>query len=279
MARIRSIKPEFWSSAEVMSLPRDARLLFIGIWNFADDHGRFKWTPATIKAQVFPGDQDLDAREAGRLMGLIAERGLIRRYWDSPEDSGKLQNSPEDSGGFAIVTGWHHQKISHPTKSKYPEPKEYSVTTQAIPENSGKLQNPPEHSRTFAPDLIRSDLKGSEGKGSEDPSQLHGAESPRDPLRFLQPLEDAVRAEFFSRKVTPQKAGHAQWRDGCQTVQDALALGAFLDAQEAIHEFAVALVNACADGDKLGFALQQTQIEGPRPRQPSAAVYRIREGA
>ena len=36
MARNRMIKPEFWSSETLMSISRDARLTFIGIWNFCD---------------------------------------------------------------------------------------------------------------------------------------------------------------------------------------------------------------------------------------------------
>lgn len=39
MARIRTIKPEFWTAEQVMELSRDARLLFIGMWNFCDDAG------------------------------------------------------------------------------------------------------------------------------------------------------------------------------------------------------------------------------------------------
>ncbi len=42
MARIRTTKPEFWSSAQIIELSRDARLLFIGMWNFCDDNGRHK---------------------------------------------------------------------------------------------------------------------------------------------------------------------------------------------------------------------------------------------
>lgn len=34
MARIRTIKPEFWTSEQVMGCAPLARLLFIGLWNF-----------------------------------------------------------------------------------------------------------------------------------------------------------------------------------------------------------------------------------------------------
>ena len=39
MARIRTIKPEFWTSEQVVDCSPTARLLFIGLWNFCDDGG------------------------------------------------------------------------------------------------------------------------------------------------------------------------------------------------------------------------------------------------
>jgi len=39
MARIRTIKPEFWVSEQVGECSPNARLLFIGMWNFCDDRG------------------------------------------------------------------------------------------------------------------------------------------------------------------------------------------------------------------------------------------------
>src|SRR4051812_10412482 len=56
MARIRSIKPEFWSSEQVMECARDTRLLFIGLWNFVDDADRMSFSSKQIKALIFPGD-------------------------------------------------------------------------------------------------------------------------------------------------------------------------------------------------------------------------------
>ena len=43
--RIRTIKPDFWTDAKVSKLTYLARLLFIGLWNVADDEGRFKSDP------------------------------------------------------------------------------------------------------------------------------------------------------------------------------------------------------------------------------------------
>lgn len=37
MSSYRAVKLEFWTSDQVMSCSREARLLFIGLWNFCDD--------------------------------------------------------------------------------------------------------------------------------------------------------------------------------------------------------------------------------------------------
>ena len=55
MARIRTVKPEFWTSEQIVECDPVARLLFIGMWNFADDHGVLPYAPMTFKIQVFPG--------------------------------------------------------------------------------------------------------------------------------------------------------------------------------------------------------------------------------
>lgn len=40
MAKIRSIKPDFFTSEDVSALPLRARLTWIGLWTHCDDHGR-----------------------------------------------------------------------------------------------------------------------------------------------------------------------------------------------------------------------------------------------
>ena len=57
MARNRMIRPEFWEDSKIASLRYPARLLFIALWNFADDEGYlpcdFKW----LKAKCLPYDK------------------------------------------------------------------------------------------------------------------------------------------------------------------------------------------------------------------------------
>ena len=54
MARIRTIKPDFWRDEDLSLVSAEAALLAIGILNVADDEGYFKANPKLIEADVFP---------------------------------------------------------------------------------------------------------------------------------------------------------------------------------------------------------------------------------
>lgn len=130
MARIRSIKPDFWHSADVCALSRDARLLWIGLWNFADDYGNGDARPQQVKIQVFPGDDDISSIDIACLMLELDKSDVGFRLY---EVNGKPYfNIPEES--------WKHQKIDKRSKAKFPEPTdtfpslfaEYSQSTRRV---------------------------------------------------------------------------------------------------------------------------------------------------
>lgn len=104
MARIRTIKPEFWTDEKVVELSAFARLLFIGIWNFCDDDGRMVYSPKRIKMQIFPSDS-LDCSE---LIGEIRGKSLVDVY------------SVEDVEYLQVVGFTKHQKVDKRTPSKLP---------------------------------------------------------------------------------------------------------------------------------------------------------------
>lgn len=62
MPRIRTIKPEYWTDGDMLRVSRDARLFYIGLWNFADDNGVIEGDPMSLKARVFPCD-DIDVKK------------------------------------------------------------------------------------------------------------------------------------------------------------------------------------------------------------------------
>lgn len=79
MARIRTIKPEFFTSEDIVELDPLARLLYIALWCEADKEGRFSWKPKTFKMRYFPGDDcNIDA-----LCDALVTRGLVCLYGDS----------------------------------------------------------------------------------------------------------------------------------------------------------------------------------------------------
>lgn len=109
MARIRTIKPEYWSSAQVMDCSRDTRLFFIGMWNFADDAGRLPFVERSLKAQIFPGDEDIDSQSIRRMIVELEANGLVAIYTVEGRD-------------FIQITGWKHQRIDKPQLPKCPDP-------------------------------------------------------------------------------------------------------------------------------------------------------------
>lgn len=104
MARIRTVKPEYWTDEVIVQLPFQARLLFIGIWNFADDHGAVEENPDRLRMQIFPAEPTLNTAE---IIDLLVAANLLERFID-------------DEGNRVIqVRNWHkHQKVDNPAKSR-----------------------------------------------------------------------------------------------------------------------------------------------------------------
>lgn len=81
MARIRSVKPEFFSDRKLARLlSRDARLLYIAMWNQADEHGRLQGDPRFIKGSCLPYDDDISLTDVERLIAEIEAAGRAQRY-------------------------------------------------------------------------------------------------------------------------------------------------------------------------------------------------------
>ena len=105
MARIRTIKPEFWQDEDLASCSSHARLTAIGLLNMADDEGFFKAHPALIKAQIFPFDED-----SVNIHGVLNELSNIG-YISLFEGS--------DGKKYGLILGFtKHQSISRPSESK-----------------------------------------------------------------------------------------------------------------------------------------------------------------
>ncbi len=79
MARNRMIRPEFWSDEKIGSLSFMERLLFIGMWNFADDEGLIKANAVYLKGRIFPYD-NIETEEIVEALNRFEKLKMIYTY-------------------------------------------------------------------------------------------------------------------------------------------------------------------------------------------------------
>jgi hypothetical protein len=107
MARKRIIDPEFWSDEEVGHWSFQSRLFYIGLWNFADDSGRFKAHNGLLMSQIFPYDD--------------RKRVKIEKCKD--EIGNKVVWYEIDGSQYGFLRNFNkYQRIDRPQESKIPPP-------------------------------------------------------------------------------------------------------------------------------------------------------------
>jgi len=105
MARIRTIKPEFWTDEKLTECSITARLLFLGLLNFADDNGNLQRSSKRIKMQVFPAD-NIDCEP---LLSELFAHGVLVEYFAENEK-------------YIHIKGFRkHQLINRPSATNIPE--------------------------------------------------------------------------------------------------------------------------------------------------------------
>lgn len=159
MARIRTIKPSFFTSETIAQLTLAQRLTFIGLWTHVDDEGRCVDNARLVKAAIWPLD-DRTGAEVESDLGALTEHSLITRY----TVAGKR---------YIVVNGFReHQVINRRTKSSLPSPEqgeptavEQQVTGGATSEKAPELTL---IQGALTEDSVSTPIgKGREGKGKE----------------------------------------------------------------------------------------------------------------
>lgn len=157
MARIRTIKPEIWSSAQFVECSTNARLLFIGLWNFCDDFGVHPASLSRLKMEVFPGDSLSEKKLAA----------MVQELRDAKDQDGipLVGEFTQDGKRYWVVTGFsRHQKVERRTQ-RYPKPPP-DLVKFVEPSPNGRRhiddQSPPETRRD---ETRRRETKGRETKG------------------------------------------------------------------------------------------------------------------
>lgn len=190
MARIRTIKPEFWSDDKLGPLDPTTRLVFLGLVSQADDAGRLVDSVKRLNGLLFPFTED----DAGPCISLLSTLGVISR--------GTAANGQR----VIQITGWsRHQYIEKPNlRAVLPPIVPPSKVRRRVPDDSGN--NPPD-----VPDVSPGEVEG-EVEGEVDQDQ-EGERDPDPRAREGSPSADDERPNFDGYVPTEaQRARAAELR-------------------------------------------------------------------
>lgn len=166
--RIRQVKPEFWSDPVTARLSDTAQLLYIGLWNVADDAGFLVWEPDTIGAHLRP--YETPRRRVKRIEAAAAE--LV--------EAGRMDML--ECGHAVIPTLPVHQRLSGGSRRVLTEQTKHE--TRRCPRMSAELRGSPGKAAQVGNGI------GTVGNGRERNGSAGAREQePRDPrdqkLRFI----------------------------------------------------------------------------------------------
>jgi hypothetical protein len=150
LARIRTIKPEFFKHGDLYDAEQETglplRLAFAGLWCLCDREGRFRWKPREMKLDILPYDEV----DFSRVLHALATRGFLVQY--------------ECEG---VMYGWvpsfkNHQSINNKETASVIPP--FEPENQRDPDASATREPRDDH----APSMKRREEKRREEKGRED---------------------------------------------------------------------------------------------------------------
>lgn len=228
MPRIRSIKPEFWDSPSTARADLAVRLVYIAMWNWADDSGRGTANMKELEAFCFPND---DVAELPR-----KSRG------NSGDSAGRWRNFAEICGEVADAYGIkfyrvnerpyyvipnfkQHQSKDFRPKSKYPTEDEgyfFDVTSgnriSGVGDDDSNAGTSAHSRGNSAPTAGKSSLvtgeQGNRGTGENTCSSKDERVSTN---TYPEAFEEFWRA-VPSEKKTGKKKALTQWRNATKKI-------------------------------------------------------------
>jgi hypothetical protein len=185
--RIRSIKPEFFTDADICDLSPMHRLLFAGLWCHADRAGRLEDRPRELKAKLFPYDAcDVDAM----LWDLATAKGglgFIVRYQVGTKRYIECRNFP---------------------KHQHPHRDEKASTMPAPCEHGASIVQPPhEHGASTPVSCLLSPVSGLLSlEIAGDSANAPAAKAIDEPLVLEEPEQPRARKEKSKRAKEAERA-------------------------------------------------------------------------
>ena len=200
MARIRSIKPDFFTSETIASLPLSTRLTFIGLWTYVDDNGVGLDNDMLINAAIWPLEEDsLETLARTREdIATLARIGLVKRYRDSRKR-------------YLHIASWdEHQKVDHPGKKRYPRPDDEGCEPVVTCEDTDPPETLASDSRDTLESLAPEQGAGSREQGAKTLGRQAGRSRPPEPGSDAD-SDFAAFWDAYPRKVAKGAARRA-WR-------------------------------------------------------------------
>lgn len=209
MARIRYLKPEFFTDEDLAEFPIWVRYLFSGLWGHADRDGRLEYRPRFLKGQIFPYD-DVKIEDGLNLLSNQKQNGgkpFITVY----RVEGKIY--------IQINNFKKHQKFHVAEKPKgYPPPpptQHPTSTVQAPYEHDAK--SPLTLTLTLTGNGVRGTGNGELGTGTlTDPNRqktdapplpLEGGKVAPTPEQLQEELKRRRREAGYEEEQPPPKKG------------------------------------------------------------------------
>lgn len=178
MARGRVLTPDFWTDEQIIGLTPFARLLYLGLWNFAYcDKGHLPDEPLGLKLKILPNDQ-------------VDPRALMEEL----VDAGRVVRVNADGKAFLWMPSFEkHQKTDVRWKTRCP-----ACALQDSLKLTETQASFPEHTETHLNSALREEKRTRENRTEQEKAFVQDK-----PAHSL----DSEFAEFWA--MYPRKQGKA----------------------------------------------------------------------
>lgn len=175
--RIRSIKPEFWRSEDVVFKDWHTRLVFIGIWSYVDDNGVGLDKLSDITADLFAHDLSIDPTET---------LNRVSTALDYLQKGGQITRYQVDGKRYLYVSKWEaHQRVNNPNKPRFPPPP-VAVTSVNVEPTATLNSSSVETMQTLPPGAVEQWSSGTEEQGLKASPPVKAKRYPDDFEEFWQ---------------------------------------------------------------------------------------------
>ena len=127
MARIRTLKTEFWDSPSTAQADLAVRLTFMAMWNWADDSGHGTANVKELEAFVFPNDEVTELPRRGSRNSGAVWPNFAAILHEVAEVYGVVFYKVKGRPYYRIPSFNEHQAKHYRKESRYPQPEEGEI--------------------------------------------------------------------------------------------------------------------------------------------------------